>query len=154
MLHRDLTLATLTTLKHAVMVYRLRESQTLYISTPFLPDANSPTLCQALLGQVISTFQDAQNRHNRSDTNNGGNSVGVNGGDVSKHGQDGNDGMDHRGDGGPSVGAKRKNDEPEAGHAQKSQKGAVCAGIEIPLATLSTEKQRHLSKVGRFLMCS
>ena len=62
MLHRDLTFASLTTLKHAVMVYRSRSAQTLYVSTPFLPGATRPTFTQALLSQMIFAYKEAFDR--------------------------------------------------------------------------------------------
>jgi hypothetical protein len=55
-LHRNLTFASLITLKHAVMVYRSRSQQTLYVSTPFLPGATTPTLVA-----TVGRTKDARN---------------------------------------------------------------------------------------------
>jgi hypothetical protein len=147
MVHQDLTYATLMSLKHAVMVYCSQKTQTLYISTPFLPNTRSPTLCQALLSQIISAYLEVESCCNRtSDTSNGGNFIGMKGGTNEADGG-GKDDIGHHGGGGPSTSTKRKGKESEPGSSKKLHKGTVSDGNKIPIATLSVKEQLYLSKV-------
>jgi len=135
MVHRDLSFSALSTLKHAVMVYRSRSTQTLYVSTPFLPGAKSPTLTQALLGQIITAYLEALARNNLS---------GKPGGE--------DDTEDHGGPG-PSSGAKRKGKEPDRKSSKKAHMDTTSDDGEIPVATLSTTEQVAWSKVSPSMMC-
>ena len=148
MVHRDLSFSALSTLKHAVMVYRSRSTQTLYVSTPFLPGAKSPTLTQALLGQIITAYLEALARDNSS------RKPGGEEGDSDKDSRGGeNDTEDHDGPG-PSSGAKRKGKEPDRKSSKKAHMDTTSDDGEIPVATLSTTEQVAWSKVSPSMMCS
>src|ERR1700722_3289677 len=99
MVHRDLTFATLTTLKHALFVYRSRSDRTLYVSTPFLPGATKPSFMQALLGQIISAYCEALERNAQNEDQDGDTGQDVqNGSDVGH--QDDDEGNGGGGNGG------------------------------------------------------
>jgi hypothetical protein len=143
MLYRDLTFASFTSLKHAVMVYRERSTQTLYVSTPFLPGATAPTFTQALLGQIICADKEALQR----DANNGP----ADGGDSNSdsccgRGRGGPRGGGSRG-GAPPRAGKRKGNDPESGPSKKPHVNAPSDHDKIPVATLSTMKQLAFAKV-------
>jgi hypothetical protein len=157
MLHRDLTFASLTTLKHGVMVYRSRSDQTLYVSTPFLPGATTPTFTQAVLSQIICAYKEAQQRDAR-----GGSADGGDGDEDDKENNNEDDEEDNsepprgRGRGGPRGGSrggapprggKRKVEEPESGPSKKPRGDALSDYEKIPVATLSNVKQLALAKV-------
>jgi hypothetical protein len=143
MLHRDLTFASLTTLKHAVMVYRSRSTRTLYVSTPFFPGATTPTFTQALLSQIICAYQEALERD-------------VYGGSANDDSEppraprDRRRGRGPRGGsrgGAPPRGTKRKGKEPEPGPSKRLHGESPSDYDKIPVATLSTMKQLELAKV-------
>ena len=150
MLYRDLTFASLTTLKHAVMVYRSRSTQTLYVSTPFLPGATTPTFTQALLSQMICAYQEALQRDAYGDSADGGNSDEDDQGDDSgpPRGRGGPGGGS--GGGEPSRGVKPRRNEPEPGPSGKSRRDSPSDCDKVPAATLSTIKQLALAKVSRW----
>jgi hypothetical protein len=133
MLSRDLTFASLTTLKHAVMVYRSRSEQTLYVSTPFLPGATTPTFTQALLSQMVCAYQEAQQRDALDGSADGGD------GDEDDKEDDSEPPRGRRG--------KRKGTEPEPGPSKRLRGDSLSDYDKIPVATLSTVKQLALAKV-------
>jgi hypothetical protein len=105
MVHRDLTFSTLTTAKHALLVYRSRSDQTLYVSTPFLPGAKNPSFMQALLGQIISAYCEALERNKLKKMTQNKNKKG----DVGQDGQNDND-VGHHGGNGRSGGSHGRDD--------------------------------------------
>jgi hypothetical protein len=150
MVHRDLSFSALSTLKHAVMVYRSRSTQTLYVSTPFLPGAKSPTLTQALLGQIITAYLEALARDNSSGKPGGEE------GDGDKDSRGGENDTEDRGGPGPSSGTKRKGKgkEPDRRSSKRAHMDTTSDDGQIPVATLSATEQVALSKVSPSMMCS
>jgi len=141
MLHRDLTFASLTTLKHAVMVYRSRSTRTLYVSTPFLPGATTPTFTQALLSQMICAYQEALRRDAYSSSANDDSES-----PRAPRDPDRGRGLGPRG-GAPPGGTKRKGEEPDPRPSKKRHDDFPSDDDKIPVATLSTLKQLELAKV-------
>jgi hypothetical protein len=144
MVHRDLTFSALSTVKHAIMVYRSRPTQTLYVSTPFLPGANSPTATQTLLGQMISAYQDALIRCGSATCGRGGKGGGKGGrGGKEDQGENRHRVGRHGGGGAPS---KRKGHEPDPGSGKKAHKDTDSDG-DIPVAVVTATEQPAVAKV-------
>jgi hypothetical protein len=108
MVHRDLSFAVLTTLKHALFAYRSRADQTLYVSTPFHPGADNPSFMQALLAQVVSAYCEAMERNSL---------WGVQDGDAGQ-----SDSGSQDGDGG--EGGRGRGDTRGGGHGRGRGRGA------------------------------
>lgn len=136
MVHRDLSFALLT-LEHVVMdlmVDRQRSTQMLYVCTPFLPGAGSPTLSQALLAQIIAVYLESLARDvlsGKPDILN--EERGIIGDEDSAGEKDGQEEDDTKGrcSQGPSMGTKRKGKEL---HRKSSEKAHTDAAPDAGVA--------------------
>jgi hypothetical protein len=117
-----------------LMVDRQRSTQMLYVCTPFLPGAGSPTLSQALLAQIIAVYLESLARDvlsGKPDILN--EERGIIGDEDSAGEKDGQEEDDTKGrcSQGPSMGTKRKGKEL---HRKSSEKAHTDAAPDAGVA--------------------